>query len=250
MPTEGVYITPEGRKKVIPLENNPAVFTSLVQDLGLSPELVFNDVYSIDDADLLAVIPRPAHALIFITPSKIYYDSRKEDKIPYDVKELTYNKTVADEPVMWFRQTIGNACGLYALVHSAANGEARKYVQKGSLLDRLFTEAEPLTPWPRADVLYNSEELEVAHMRAARTGDSVPPPAEGHPPYHFIAYVKGADGHLWELEGATDGPVDRGLLSADDDMLSEKALDLGIRKFIKHSDGNPNFSIVALSKKE
>ncbi|KAM3459287.1 hypothetical protein MY5147_003471 [Beauveria neobassiana] len=252
MPTEGVWISPSGVKKVIPLENNPEVFTSLLHDLGLSHELGFYDVYSIDDAELLAMIPRPAHALIFITPSKMYYASRKEDGIACDmaVEELTYNKTADDDHIMWFRQTIGNACGLYALIHSVANGQGNRYVQQGSLLDRLFTEAKPLRPEPRARVLYDSQELEKAHMKAARKGDSAPPLAESHPPYHFIAYVKGQDGHLWELEGMTDGPVDRGLLGPEDDVLSPKALELGIRKFLNHSEGDPNFSIVALSNKD
>lgn len=250
MPTEGVFISPSGRKQVISLENNPDVFTSLVHELGLSPELAFYDVYNIDDDGLLAMIPRPAQALIFITPAKMYYASRREDGIASDMADITYNKSGDDEPIMWFRQTIGNACGLYALFHSVANGEASKYIEKDSLLHRLLTEAKPLTPNPRAEVLYNSAELEQAHMRAARTGSSAPPSAELYPGLHFLAYVKGADGHLWELEGNTDGPIDRGLLSPEDDVLSAKALDLGIRKFIKHSEGNPNFSIVALCKKE
>ncbi|OAA69458.1 ubiquitin hydrolase [Cordyceps fumosorosea ARSEF 2679] len=251
MPAEGVWISPSGVKTVIPLENNPEVFTSLLHDLGLSQKLGFYDVYSIDDADLLAIIPRPAHALIFITPAEMYYASRKEDGISCDmaVEKMTYTKT-GDDPVLWFRQTIGNACGLYALIHSVANGPGKQYVQKESLLDRLFAEAKPLQPESRARVLYDSQELEEAHMRAARKGDSIPPPAENHPALHFIAYVKGPDGHLWELEGQTDGPVDRGLLPPEDDVLSAKALELGLRKFLKHSEGNPNFSIVALANQD
>lgn len=35
-----------------------------------------------------------------------------------------------EEPVMWFRQTINNACGLYAILHAISNGEARKYIRK------------------------------------------------------------------------------------------------------------------------
>ena len=35
-----------------------------------------------------------------------------------------------EEPVIWFRQTINNACGLYAILHAISNGEARKYISK------------------------------------------------------------------------------------------------------------------------
>ncbi len=249
MPEEGVYIKPGGQKYFIPLENNPDVFTGLVHDIGLSPEVGFYDVYSIDDETLLALIPRPVYALIFITPAEMYYESRKEDGIASDMEHIEYDKS-GDEPIMWFRQTIGNACGLMALFHSAANGEARKFVTDGSLLDSLLTAATPLKPEARSAVLYDSQELEKAHMKAAKTGTSAPPPAEDHPGFHFIAYVQGKDNHLWELEGATDGPVDRGLLADGDDMLSEKALEQGVRKFLKHSNGNLNFSIVALAKRE
>lgn len=29
---------------------------------------------------------------------------------------------------MWFRQTIGNSCGLMALLHAAANGSAKDFI--------------------------------------------------------------------------------------------------------------------------
>lgn len=249
MPTEGVYIRPSGQKTFIPLENNPEVFTSLVHDLGVSPDLGFYDVYSLDDADLLSLVPRPVLALIFITPEEMYYAVRKEDGTAVSPAQLTYDKSGDDEPVVWFQQTIGHSCGLMALLHSVANGEARGFVQKGSFLDGLLNEAVPLKPVERAAALYNNEELERKHMKAARTGSSHPPGANEDNHNHFIAYVRGKDGHLWELEGATDGPVDRGLLRQGDDVLSEAALDLAVRRFLKAGNGNLNFSIVALAKK-
>jgi ubiquitin carboxyl-terminal hydrolase L3 len=232
------------------LENNPEVFTSLVHDLGVSPELGFYDVYSIDEPDLLAHIPRPALALIFITPEAMYNEVRKADGTPSAENGLTYDKSGEDEPVMWFQQTIGNACGLYALLHSVAGGEARGFVKDGSVLDKLLKQAVPLKPVQRAEVIYNSEELEETHMRAARTGDSAPPEASAPNQLHFIAFVRGKDGHLWELEGCTDGPIDRGALSDKDDMLSEAALKSGVKRFLEVAKQDPNFSIVALARKQ
>lgn len=51
----------------------------------------------------------------------------------------------------------------------------------------------------RADVLYNSKELEEAHMASAVKGDSLAPSAEEPVGYHFITFTKGNDGHLWEV---------------------------------------------------
>lgn len=249
MPAEGVWISPSGKKRFIPLENNPDVFTSLVHDLGVSPELGFYDVYSIDDQDLLAIIPRPVFALIFIAPSDMQTAVRKEDGLPKMSPEPTYDKSGDDEPAVWFQQTIGNACGLIALLHTVANGEVRQFVKSGSMLNKLIDDAIPLKPAARAKSLYDNQELEDAHMRAARLGNTKAPPAEDHPGFHFIAFVKGKDGHLWEMEGCAPGPIDRGQLSDTDDLLSENALKQGVGRYIKFSNGNPNFSIVALAKK-
>ena len=241
----GVYINSKGKKTFVPLENNPEVFTDLVHRLGVAPDLGFYDVYSIDEPELLSLVPRPVHALIFISPADVYYRVRKDD----GSKELTYDGSGEDEPVMWFKQTIGHSCGLVALLHSVSNGPAKEYIQPDSTLDKLLKEALPLKPLPRADVLYNSEPLEKAHMASAVKGDSAAPMAEEPNGYHFISFVKGKDGNLYELEGSWNGPINRGKLSEDDDCLSEKALEIGVRKFVKAAEGNMEFSIVALATK-
>jgi ubiquitin carboxyl-terminal hydrolase L3 len=61
-------------------ENNPDVMSHLLHQLGLSPSIGFHDVYSIDDADLLAFVPRPAYALLFVFPvSETYEKFRLEE---------------------------------------------------------------------------------------------------------------------------------------------------------------------------
>lgn len=63
--------------------------------------------------------------------------------------------------------------------------------------------------------------------------------------------MKSAKNNLWELDGRRKGPLNRGELGAEDDVLSEKALDLGARRFMKReTEGNGNemrFSLVALA---
>ncbi|TKA36247.1 hypothetical protein B0A49_13742, partial [Cryomyces minteri] len=66
-------VSPSNTKRFVPLvtayaENNPDVMSSLVHKLGLSSKLGFQDVFSIDDPDLLAFVPRPAYALLLIFP--------------------------------------------------------------------------------------------------------------------------------------------------------------------------------------
>jgi ubiquitin carboxyl-terminal hydrolase L3 len=146
-----------------------------------------------------------------------------------------------------FKQTIGHACGLIALLHSVSNGSAKGFIKSNSILDNLLKEATPLKPLPRADVLYKSDALEEAHMSVAFKGDSKAPLAAEPNGYHFIAFVKGSDKHLYELEGGWNGPINLGPLGDDEDVMSEKALEAGIRRYVKAADGNLEFSMIALS---
>lgn len=106
--TPGVTINDEGKKTFVPLENNPEVFTDLIKRLGVSSDIGFYDVYSIDDPGLLSMVPRPVHALIFISPGNVYWSVRKvHDGYDGQTSNITYDASGEDEPVMWFEQTIG-----------------------------------------------------------------------------------------------------------------------------------------------
>ena len=113
------------RKHYIPLESNPTLFSELAHQLGLSTTLAFHDVLSIKDADLLSFNPRPAPALILVFPTSSSYKTHvaEEDKdIP------NYQESGDEEEVVWYKQTINNACGLYGILHAVSNGDARELV--------------------------------------------------------------------------------------------------------------------------
>lgn len=152
--------------------------------------------------------------------------------------------------MVWFKQTIGNACGLIALLHAVCNGPAREFIEEGSLVDRLLKQALPLGVEERAKVLYDSKELEEAHMAFATQGDSAAPAAEDEPGLHFLAFVAGRDGHLYELEGGFNGPVDLGEMAEGEDCLSEKALQMGVGRFVEKAEGNVEMSVIALCEGE
>ncbi|KAJ5138956.1 uncharacterized protein N7515_003804 [Penicillium bovifimosum] len=200
---------PTTQKAFVPLENNPEVMSHLIHQLGLPPTLGFTDVFSIDDADLLAFVPRPSYALLLVFPISATYEASRETE---DAQKEPYTGSGPSEPVMWFKQTIRNACGLIGLLHAVSNGEARKQIIPGSDLDVLLRDAEGLQPVQRADLLYESKALESAHADAAKLGDTAAPEAEDNVDLHFVAFVKGVDGRLWELDGRRKGPIARGSL--------------------------------------
>ncbi|KAI1492679.1 ubiquitin carboxyl-terminal hydrolase [Biscogniauxia mediterranea] len=236
------------KKTWVMLENNPEVMNRLASKLGLSSELAFYDVWSLDEPELLAHIPRPVFALLVIIPHTPAWErDRQADAAEKD----GYQGVGPDEPVIWFKQTIGNACGSIGFLHCAINGPAADYIQPGSDLDKIRRDAIPLKTKERADMLYNSLPFEEAHKSCVPFGDTVPTNGR-HSGQHFVAFVK-AHGRLWELEGSRKSPLDRGPLAGDKDVLSPEALDLGFRRVIKleqESGGqDPRFSCIALARK-
>jgi ubiquitin carboxyl-terminal hydrolase L3 len=104
--------------------------SSLVHKLGLSEKLAFHDVFSIDEPELLAFVPRPAHALLLVFPvSETYEKFRRQE----DNDKPEYEGYGADEEVVWYKQTIGNACGLIGLLHGVSNGAALANIRQFKL---------------------------------------------------------------------------------------------------------------------
>lgn len=116
--------------------------TSLTHNLGLSPALAFHDVYSLDDADLLSLVPRPCLALLLVFPTSATFAAHRTQE---DAPLPTYAGSGEGEEVVWFRQTIGNACGLYGLLHAVCNGAAREQIGTSLFLFHL----QPTSPPPR-----------------------------------------------------------------------------------------------------
>ena len=230
------------------VENNPDVMNQLAKKLGLSSELQFYDVYSIDEPEQLAHTPRPALALLVIIPLTPAWDqSRKAE----DANKKSYTESGPDEPVIWFKHTIGHACGSIGLLHSLINGPAVDFIKQDSDLATIRNLAIPLDVTKRAEMLYNSEPFEVAHKSVEQSGDSYADLAGERNGGHFVSFVK-SGGKLWELEGSRMGPLERGSLADDEDVLNPRALDMGIKRIIElNADGGGEslcFSCVALAQ--
>jgi ubiquitin carboxyl-terminal hydrolase L3 len=238
------------KKQFIMLENNPQVMNHLAYALGLSKSLAWHDIYSLADPELLAFIPRPAFALLVIIPLTPTWH---EERIAEDKDKVEYDGAGEEEPTIWFKQTIGDACGSIGLVHALLNSDASKYIAPDSTLDQIRKDALPKKMMERAKVLEDSEAFEKAHAEAALLGDTKAPTkgAKEHSGQHFVAFVKGKDGHLWELEGDRKGPLDRGLLKEDEDVLSEAALEKGLGRLMRiesEKGGDLRFSAIALAE--
>ncbi|KAI8815497.1 ubiquitin carboxyl-terminal hydrolase [Cladochytrium replicatum] len=237
------------RKKWRMLENNPDVMNRLAAKLGLSSDLQFYDVYSLDEPELLSHIPRPVLALLVTIPLTPAWDRNRKVE---DSDKKAYTGSGPDEPVIWFKQTIGHACGSIGLLHSAINGPAVEFITPGSDLAKIRSDSIPLDMEDRAEMLYSSDAFEIAHKSVEQSGDSFIDNGE-RDGGHFVSFVK-SGGKLWELEGSRMGPLDRGSLGEDEDVLSPRALEMGIKRIIKliAQEGGESllFSCIALARRE
>ncbi|OAQ67103.1 ubiquitin carboxyl-terminal hydrolase [Pochonia chlamydosporia 170] len=227
----------QGAPAFIPLEANPQEMTRLIHKLGVSSALQLHDVFSLTDPEMLSFTPRPALALLLVFPVSAVYESHR---MAEDNTADEYKSAGEQEPVIWWKQTIKNACGLMGLLHAVSN-------EQGSILDELLKKSIPLPPRERAAVLEKTDDIARAHREAASEGDSTVPDAEDNVDLHYVCFVKGSDGAMWELDGRRKGPIRRGELKDDEDMLSEKALSLGGLKFLEREGSDPRFCAVVLS---
>lgn len=116
----------------------------------------------------------------------------------------------------------------------------------------LIASATPLPPGPRAKLIETSETIARAHANAAAQGDTAAPSADDEVNLHFVAFIKSSQGNLWELDGRRKGPLNRGKLKDEEDVLSLTALGLGVRRFLKREEeggggGDLRFSLLALA---
>lgn len=244
-------------KHFIPLESDPPVLNDLMYGLGVSDCLALADVWSLDDPVQLSSVSRPVYALILILPTCEEYERHRQSS-----KRLS---KITEDPkgggVIWIRQTIDNACGLYAILHATCNLKTREFIGTASIAyqgaftlttrgrlvpDSLLSKIAASSSSEREAILESSTDLEIIYRKAALRGNTAPPPAEEEVDLHYICFVKSLNGSVYEMDGDANGPVQTDLvLGEDQDLLESSALEC-VRRCIARSEGNVNFGLLAL----
>lgn len=71
------------------------------------------------DPELLAMLPPDVEAVIFLFPITEAYEKFKDEEEAHLIK---LEQSISPD-VVFFKQTIANACGMIALLHSVASNE-------------------------------------------------------------------------------------------------------------------------------
>ncbi|KAF7865624.1 uncharacterized protein EAF02_010047 [Botrytis sinoallii] len=192
------------------LENKSEVMNALAIKLGLSPALKFFDACSFTGTDSMKNIPRPVYALLFSIPFTSTWES------------ITRAKEMAKPPY------------------------------KGvDLISLLYERSIPLGPDDRATMLYNDQNYEDAHQAIAILADKASSTEKVEKSKrHFVAFVRGEDGSLWEMDGSRGGPIRREpRLEEHEDLLTDDILRFCMGGFVDtDSDEDTMCSCIALTK--
>ncbi|KAJ7628754.1 ubiquitin C-terminal hydrolase L3 [Roridomyces roridus] len=244
----------DGHFSGVPLESDPEIFNTVLRGLGVH-SLECRDVLSVHTEDLLPgadlALPTPVYALILLYNATEEYEAGIRAARQKERDEgRGYAGRGEDEPVLWFEQKIRHACGFFALLHAVANlPERDKFIAPDSLLANLLATTIPLEPTERADALKASAALAQVYNPASQRGST---PITEEVRGHYVCFVPSPkNGHIYELDGGKNGPVDHdALLGGDRDTLSG-GMKL-VRDFIRDNldPQNPGFHVLALVANE
>ncbi|KAF7286046.1 ubiquitin carboxyl-terminal hydrolase [Rhynchophorus ferrugineus] len=230
---------------LLPLESNPDVMNKFIHLLGVPEKWNIVDVYGLD-GDALAWIPRPVVALILLFPcSDKFYEHAKQE-----AESIKEKGQILSDDIFYMKQYVSNACGSIALIHSIANNAEKLELQDG-IFKTILKDSKNLTPEQRGEMLLkvnsNSEayKLIAAHQELAMEGQTEANPDE-KVNHHFVAFVE-KDGHLYELDGRKDFPINHGPTSQD--TFLEDAAKV-CKAFMERDSEDINFTIMALTQSE
>lgn len=182
------------------IESDPAVFTELLENIGVKGVSV-EEVYSLDDQEHLRELGQ-IYGFIFL----FRYTKNTESR----------NALMDYDPDLFYaRQLVTNACGTQALLSVILNAPDAEI---GDELKNFKDFAMALDSESRGLALGESEILRRNHnmfakpepfiyqqTRRAKDGDDV---------FHFIAYIPFKN-QVYELDGIEQGPILLGETSAD-----------------------------------
>lgn len=134
-----------------------------------------------------------------------------------------------------------------AILHALANNE--HLLDSTGDLYTFLQKAKSLNETERTKAIESSSFIESAHLSAAQSGQSTVIDAEEEVDLHFVAFVKsGTNGHIYELDGRQNVPIDHGPFEGND-LLSAQGRNL-IKDFVRRASGSSdemNFSLCALA---
>ncbi|CAF0902421.1 unnamed protein product [Adineta steineri] len=230
----------------MPLEGNPEVLNKYIKNLGVkNDDYEFAEIIGFDE-ELLAFIPQPVIAVLLIFPITDAHEDRRQKEF----EEAAHTPPDYSQAIYFLKQTIGNACGSIAVIHSIANNLEKFQLDSHKPLAQFLETTKLMTPEQRAEHLKHAMDMATANDTIAEEGESEVIDREEHVNLHFVCFVN-VNNELYELDGRHPHPIKhkaKGEQGQTLDLLrSTKDI---IMKLIDNAGGDIRFSMMALTKIE
>ncbi|XP_055377801.1 ubiquitin carboxyl-terminal hydrolase isozyme L5 [Condylostylus longicornis] len=214
------------------IESDPGVFTELIREFGCEGVQV-EELWSLD-AESFANL-EPVHGLIFLF--KWVEDNDQRGSV---VKDSRLNK------IFFAKQVISNACATQAILSILLNSN-HPDIKLGSTLTDFKEFCSSFDPYNKGLTLSNASEIRKVHNSFARqtlfeldTSNI----NKDEDVFHFIGYIP-IDGHLYELDGLKEGPIDLGPVTPSQNWL-DIVRPIIEKRMEKYSEGEVLFNLMAL----
>lgn len=177
------------------VESDPAVFTELVQTVGVKAVSV-EEIVVLEASELEKF--ENVYGLIFLF---------KWSKAAKESATNTVGTVVKDAPLYFAKQTIRDACATVAIINTVCNyGEK---VDLGDAMSNFLAFTQDLDPESRGMHIEDFEPIRAAHNSFAPHQTFEMEKAEAKADddvYHFVSFVY-KSGCIWQLDGLQEGPI-------------------------------------------
>ncbi|XP_021951365.1 ubiquitin carboxyl-terminal hydrolase isozyme L3 [Folsomia candida] len=226
-----------GEIRWVPLESNPEVMTKYSRSLGASVGQ-WVDVFALDE-DSLAAVPQPVKAVILLFPISEGYDQycKEQDEA------LKLKGQEVPQDLFYMKQFIHNACGTVGMIHSLGNNFEDLKLDSESILKKFLENTKDMDAHARGLELEKFNQIATVHEEIASEGQTAAPSRDDTLVTHFVAFVH-KDGHLYELDGRREFPINHGATTAEDLLKDAAAV---CKSRIERDPTEYRFTIVALT---
>jgi len=225
----------------VPLESNPDMFSIFAKHIGLPEGWAFVDVLGVDP-ELLTDVPRPCHGVTLLFEySKNLLKSQVAQRL-----RLKAKAHAPKEDVFFMKQYVGNACGTIAAIHCVANAAEKLGVDADSAVGQLLARTRGQSAKVIGAALADMEDFHLASEECAAGGQTEAPEADEDTNHHFICFVE-RGGHVIELDGCKDRPINHGPAGSDFLAAATKVIKA---EFMEKDPDNIQFNMMALVKHE
>lgn len=110
-------------------------------------------------------------------------------------------------------------------------------------MKQFFDDSKSLSPHERGELLKKCEGIINIHKEVASEGQTTPPDDNEEVLHHYVAFVH-KEGHLYELDGSRDFPINHGPSSEDTFLKDAAAV---CRQYMNIDPETVTFTVVALT---